>query len=156
MNVLINIRNESLLYDKEEENNVNYRRFYELVKHPLITSDNTFTFTLPMKNHLFVGISHNDNIKNIEYIFKTKERQFSQQGHLKNNIWEMFPMSFPMCLLENKNEIIVRVYYESMTDNPIIGEYICLSSDKLHVIANKLLYKFNDKISLVSGLLLII
>lgn len=155
MDILENIRNESLYYDKDEKNIINYRRFYELVKHPLINIDNMFKFILPVKNHLFVGISHNSNIKNIEYIFKSNGREFSQQGNLICNIWKMFPMSFPICLLENSNEIIVKVYYETTIDTPVIGEYISLSNDKLHMIANKLLYKFNDNLSLVSGLLII-
>ena len=139
-------------YDILINNNDNMSCLYkQLYLHPNINTNSTFRFKLDKRGHLFLGIEHNYNIVNINYIFNNN---LIINGTISNGMWTPFNVPIPICLIDNLN-IIVEIIYNSIIDQPINGYYGYLSEEYTNELFKKLIYLLdNDKqIYIISGII---
>jgi hypothetical protein len=141
--------NYDILIDNNNSMSCLYKKLY---LHPNINiNSHNFKFKLDKRGHLFLGIEHNYNIVNINYIFNNN---LIINGIISNGMWTPFNIPIPICMIDNLN-IIVDITYNSLVDHPINGYYGYLSEEYTNELFKKLIYLLdNDKqIYIISGII---
>jgi hypothetical protein len=140
--------NYDILINNNEPMSCLYKQLY---LHPNITNNSTFRFKLDRRGHLFLGIEHNYNIININYIFNNN---LIIKGIINNGMWSPFNVPIPICMIDNLN-IVVEILYNSSIDQTINGYYGYLSEKYTNELFKKLIYLLDkDKqIYIISGII---
>ena len=146
------ISNNLLEFNEEKEELDDYYRIIELCKHPIL-KDNSFYFTIPKISHIFLGILKSPQIVSVKFVFR------NILGHENiidawecNNIFTPFGKAFPIGILEKGNTISAIIKYnDDSIVPPIKALYAYLSENNLFKLADKLLFKLNKNISVISG-----
>ncbi len=135
-------------FDDLINNNDNMSCLYkQLYLHPNI-NNSIFKFKLQLRGHLFLGIEHNYNIININFIINN----ILINGIINNGMWSPFIIPLPICMIDNLN-IFIEITYNSTIDQTINAYYGYLSDKYTEQLFDKLIYLLdnNKHIYVISG-----